>query len=205
MLSPEAKARLTRAVEEAEGKAGIEVVVVGFQRAVDYLDAAFRNALSAALVTLALVLLLPVEVHHDLVFPLVAAAAVGAFFLTRVPAVLRLTTTRARRELAIETAVARAFLARGVHKTRERVGMLVTWFDVEQSVRVVFDSGLEKEIPKDVRDRLVVALTSACLDDAQRPVAITALGEQVAPYVPHDATRANELDNAPTAGAGAAA
>ena len=86
-LSPEARSSITRAVEAAESVCGAEVVVVGYVRADGYLDTAFRNALVGALLALALVLMVPVEVHHDLVFPIVAVTAVGLFWLTRLTAV----------------------------------------------------------------------------------------------------------------------
>ena len=199
-LSPEARSSITRAVEAAESVCGAEVVVVGYVRADGYLDTAFRNGLVGALLALALVLMLPIEVHHDLVFPIVVVTAVGLFWLTRLTAVARLTTLAARKAMAVDAATAQAFLARGVHKTRERVGMMIVWFDLEETVRVVFDTGLEARVPKDVRARLTHDLVAACGSADRRAGAIAAVGAVLAPFVPRGDDDVDELDNAPTAG-----
>lgn len=201
-MTPEAHQRLTRAVEEAETHSGAEVVLVGFARADDYLDIAFRNALAATLTTVAAVLLSPFEVPHDAVFPIVAAVAVAVFFVSRHPAVSRLTSTSARRAVAVDAAVAQAFLRRGVHKTRERIGVLVAWFELEDTTRVVFDAGLEAKVPADVRAQIVQSLVKGCTggSDETRALAIAGLGARLAPFVPHDPNSADELDNAPTTG-----
>lgn len=202
-MTPQARERLTRAVEEAEAHSGAEVVVVGFARADAYLDIAFRNALGAVLVVVAAVLLTPAEVPHDAVFPLVALTALLVFFASRIPAVAKATSTTARRAVAIDSAVAQAFLTRGVHKTRERIGLLVAWFELEGTARVVFDSGLEAKVPADVRAKIVRALVDACSggSDEARATAIAALGARLGPFVPHEAGSVDELDNTPTAGA----
>ena len=199
-LSPEARSSITRAVEAAESVCGAEVVVVGYVRADGYLDTAFRNALVGALLALALVLMVPVEVHHDLVFPIVAVTAVGLFWLTRLTAVAKLTTLAARKAMAVEAATTQAFFSRGVHKTRERVGLLIVWFDLEESVRVVFDTGLEARVPRDVRARLTHDVVEACGKPDRRAEAIAAVGAVLAPYVPRGENDVDELANAPTIG-----
>jgi putative membrane protein len=201
-MTPDARLRLTRAVEHAESHSGAEVVLVGYARADGYLDIAFRNALAATLAMVGFVLLAPFEVPHDAVFPLTGLTALLAFFLSRIDAVARLTSTEARRTEAIDSAVAQAFFTRGVHKTRERIGMLVAWFELEGTARVVFDTGLEARVPADVRARIVQSIVDACAQstDEARAVAVAALGDSLAPFVPPDATRQNELDNAPTVG-----
>ncbi len=204
-MTPEARERLTRAVEEAEANSGIELVVVGYVRADGYLDVAFRNALGATLAVVALVLLSPAEVPHDAVFPMVALSAVAAFLISRLPAVARLTSTTARRALAIDAAVAQAFLRRGVHKTHDRIGVLVAWFELEGTTRVLFDAGLETRVPADVRARVVESLVAACTGapGEGRARAIADVGVRLAPFVPRDPHKKNQLDNAPTVGGAA--
>ena len=199
-LTAEHKTQITAAVAAAEAHCGVEVVVVGYDRADGYLDVALRNALAASLAALAAVLLLPVEIEHDLVFPIVAASTLGVFFLSRLPGILRLTSGAARRSRAVDDAVARAFVGRGVYKTRERVGLLLVWFDLEQTVRVMLDTGLESRIPVDVRNRLVADLAAAALDDGRRAAAIAAVGPLVQAFIPRSHDDVDELDNAPGAG-----
>jgi uncharacterized membrane protein len=182
-LTAEHKTQITAAVAEAEAHCGVEVVVVGYDRADGYLDVALRNALAASLA-----------------FPIVAASTLGVFFLSRLPGILRLTSGAARRSRAVDDAVARAFVGRGVYKTRERVGLLLVWFDLEQTVRVMLDTGLESRIPVDVRNRLVADLAAAALDDGRRAAAIAAVGPLVQAFIPRSHDDVDELDNAPGAG-----
>lgn len=201
MKPNEQHAALTRAVADAEQACGAEIVVVGYRNADGYLDVVLRNMLVLSLVALAAVLLVPVDIGHDLVFPIVAGAALLAFGLSRIDAVVKLTSSTARRLRAIDNAVARSFLTRGVHRTRDRIGMLVTWFELEGEVRVLFDSGLEARVPEDVRARVSASLHAAMLDDAQRAAAVTAIGTTFGPFVAHDASADNELADAVIGGA----
>jgi putative membrane protein len=201
MLTPESEQRIADAVGAAEAACGAEVVVVGYHQADSYAEVAWRNAVLAAVVALTAVILVPMEIDEHLVVPVVVAALVGAFLLSQLRPVLRLTSTKRARAAAVDNAVARAFVDRGVHKTRDRVGLLVVWCELERAVRVVFDSGLEHRVPKDVRAQMVKALDDAMLDDARRPAVIAALGQAIAPFVARGADDTNELADAPTRGA----
>ncbi len=192
---------ITRAVVEAESACGVEVVVVGYGSADSYLDIVFRNALVVTLLALTVVLVAPVEIDHDLVFPIIAVACLAGLLLSRLPMVQRLTSSAGRRGRAIENAVSRSFFMRGVTKTRQRVGLLVVWFELEQAVRVVFDIGLEAKIPADIRAKVSASLQAAMLDGQQRAAAIAAIGPAFAPFLPRDIDDVNELDDAQTTGA----
>lgn len=201
MKDNEHHAALSRAVSEAEQACGAEIVVVGYKNADGYLDIVLRNVLAVSLLALAVVLVAPIDIEHDFVFPIVSASALVSLWLSRIDAVLKLTSSSARRLRAIENAVARSFLTRGVHKTRERIGMLVAWFEFEGEVRVLFDSGLEARVPKDVRARVSASLHAAMLDEAQRARAVAAIGTTFGPFVPHDVNAANEIADAVLGGA----
>lgn len=187
---------LTRAVEAAEAACGAEVVVVGYRRADGYADVVFRAALLATIAALAATLFLPVEIEHDFAFPLIVGVTVIVLGLLQWPRLLGLLTPKARQQRAVDLVVGHTFLRRGVHKTGKRVGLLVMWFDLERTVRVVFDSGLEHHIPSHVRTQLTSTLHQQLLQPAQRAAAIAALGAAIAPFVPHDETSGNELGNA---------
>jgi uncharacterized membrane protein len=177
--------RLTRAVEEAERHTGCEVIVVGFACADGYLDVAFRNAFVVALVALGLVLMVPVDIHEVLVFPIVAGASLAAFWISHLPGVARVTSTRKRRGAAIRTAMAEAFLKQGVSRTRDRVGVLIAFFELERDAAVLFDTGLQARIPGDVETR------AAC---------ITAIGARLGAWVPRGTDDVDELPNTPKTG-----
>jgi uncharacterized membrane protein len=157
--------------------------------------------MSAALLSQAQVMLLPFEVHPEWVLPIVVLCTVLANFASKTRAVARLTSSTARRTLAVDNAVARSFFERGVHKTRDRIGMLVVWFDLEGVVRVVCDSGVDARVPEDVRARVFADLARDVVDEARRADAIAAIGRAFGPYVPRGADKVDELDNAPIVGA----
>ncbi len=191
--------RLTRAVEEAERHTGCEIVVVGFRRADGYLDVAFRNALVVALIVLGLVLLVPFDIPEVLVFPIVAGASLAVFWASRLPAVARATSTQRRREAAIRRAMAVAFQERGVSRTRQRVGVLVGFFELERETAVLFDVGLQARIPADVRASIAERLRSGCAgeDIESRAAAIAGMGTRLGAWVPRLADDVDELPNAP--------
>jgi uncharacterized membrane protein len=186
---------LTRAVEAAEAACGAEVVVVGYRRADGYGDVVFRAALLATIAALAATLFLPVEIEHDFAFPLIVGVTVVVLGLLRWSRMLALLTSKARQQRAVDLVVGHTFLRRGVHKTGKRIGLLVVWFDLERTVRVVFDSGLEHLVPAHVRTQLTSTLHQQLQQPAQRAAAIAAIGAALAPFVPHDSTSGDELGN----------
>jgi uncharacterized membrane protein len=194
--------RLTRAVEEAERHTGCEVIVVGFACADGYLDVAFRNAFVVALVALGLVLMVPVDIHEVLVFPIVAGASLAAFWISHLPGVARVTSTRKRRGAAIRTAMAEAFLKQGVSRTRDRVGVLIAFFELERDAAVLFDTGLQARIPGDVRASITETVRKGCAatDIETRAACITAIGARLGAWVPREANDVDELPNAPKTG-----
>ncbi len=194
--------RLTRAVEEAERHTGSEIVVVGFARADGYLDVAFRNASVVALAALGLVLMVPIDIHEVLVFPLVAGASLAAFWASRRAGIARATTTRERRNAAIRAAMAAAFLERGVTRTRDRVGVLIGFFELEREAAVLFDVGLQARIPDDVRASIAEHVRTRCAtaDLETREVTIAEVGKRLGAWVPRRTDDVDELPNAPTRG-----
>lgn len=194
MTAP-APSPITLAVRDAEAACGAEVVVVGYRAADPYLDIAWRNAAVGSLLALAFVLVVPVDIEHDFVFPIVALLTVLTLLASLAAPIVRLTSSKARRDHAVEVATQSAFFARGVHKTKERIGMLVVWFEREREVRVVFDRGLEQRVPEDVRALVSSRLHQAMLDDGARAAAIAAIGPTFAPFVPRAHDDDNELDD----------
>jgi uncharacterized membrane protein len=187
---------LTRAVEAAEAACGAEVVVVGYRRADGYGDVVFRTALLGTIAALAATLFLPVEIEHDFAFPLIVGVTVFVLALLRWSRVLAVLTSKARQKQAVDLIVAHTFLQRGVHKTGKRIGMLVMWFEFEQTVRVVFDTGIEHVVPGHVRTQLTSTLHQQLVKPEQRAAAIAAIGTTLAPFLPHDNSSGNELGDA---------
>ncbi len=194
--------RLTRAVEEAERHTGCEVVVVGFACADGYLDVAFRNAFIVSLVALALVLMLPIDFHEVLVFPIVAGASLTAFWASRLPGLTRATSTRERRGAAVRIAMAEAFLENGVSRTRDRVGVLIGFFELERDAAVLFDTGLQARVPADVRASIAETVRTGCAatDVERRAACIAAIGARLGAWVPRGSDDVDELSNAPKTG-----
>ena len=195
-MNAAAPASLNRAVVDAEAVCGAEVVVVGYRAADAYVDVAWRNAAIGTLIALAAVLVVPFEVEHSWVLPIVAVVTVLTLLASLASPIVRLTSSKARRDHAVDIATKAAFVTRGVYRTRARIGMLVVWFERERAVRVVFDSGLEKAIPSDVRAVVSARLHAAMLDADSRAAAVTAIGAAFAPFLPREDDDENELDDA---------
>ena len=199
-MTNQAQNLLTQAVETAESFTNAELVVVGYARADAYLDIAFRNALFATLLTLATTFLSPMEIPHDVALPMISLISLATFLASRLPAIIRLTSSKSRRSHAIDTTVAHAFLSKGVHRTHDHTGLLIAFFELERSTQVVFDTGLESRIPDEVKTKIVQSLLQASTvrNHHALPDAVAALGKLLAPFIPKTADDLNELPDQAT-------
>ena len=77
------------------------------------------------------------------------------------PAVKRALTPRAMRQREVLRAARATFVERGVHRTRDRSGVLVYISWLEREVELVVDTGVERALPGEVRNDAVRSLTAA--------------------------------------------
>lgn len=128
--------------------------------------------------------------------PFVAGALVGAATLLA-PGLVRLLTTRAMRRRAVEEAARAAFVARGVHHTRGRTGVLVYCALSERVAVVVADDGVLRTVDAEAWRRATDAIDAALpAGGLATAAAIRALAPLLTAAVPRGADDVNELPDA---------
>lgn len=149
-LDDEARAAFARAIEHLEQRSAIEVVVAVRRRSAGYFHA---NALVGAIVWFAaLAAMLYAEelfgLMSILVDPLVVGTIAGVAVHWLSP-IKRLLTPQAMRDRLVMQAARATFVERGVHRTRDRSGVLVYISWLEQQVVVLGDAGAERALGND--------------------------------------------------------
>jgi putative membrane protein len=161
-LDAAARAAFTRAVEAIEQGSAAEVVVAVRRRSAAYLHANVAVGVAIAVAGLAAML------YSDHVFaltsilvdPFVVGGIAGAV-VELLPAVKRLLSPRALRQREVLRAARAAFVERGVHRTRDRSGILIYLSWLEREVAVVVDAGIERALPAEVHADAIRSLTAA--------------------------------------------
>ena len=136
------------AVTRAEARTSAEIVVVAAPRSASYRDVALAVGGGVAWLALGFLLLSPWRFAPGwilLELPLLAAAA--AWAASRIPALLRLTTTSRRRAREVTRAARAAFQEHAVGSTRGRTGLLVYVSLLERRVVVLPDAGIRGVVP----------------------------------------------------------
>jgi putative membrane protein len=198
-LSAEQAQRLSRAVEVAESKTSLELVVTLLPRSRAYLLAPAALGVAAALITLGLVLFLEEpEVDPAVVTPLVGLAGIVCTWLASLLPV-RWVSRAPTRAAAVETQAHAAFSRQGVHGTTGRTGVLVLLSLAEGEARVVADRGVVTAIPEDVRREWQSQLSAvaARFDVEQLAKEVEAMGARAGGYLPRQKDDVDELPNAP--------
>jgi putative membrane protein len=161
-LDAAARTAFASAVEAIERGSAAEVVVAMRRRSGGYLHANLAIGVAAAVAGLAAMLFSA----HDfalssiLIDPFVVGGLAGAL-VELLPAVKRALTPRAMRQREVLRAARATFVERGVHRTRDRSGILVYLSWLEREVELVVDTGVERALPGEVRDDAVRSLTAA--------------------------------------------
>ena len=202
-MNPEEHERIAQAIRDAEAATSGEIYCVVARRS----DGYFFSASLAVTVSI-------------LVISLGVAFAIEAWWLT-----MRLPVFVAAQLLALATALAlvyalpglriglaprrwqymrahdnalKQFLARNVHLTAERTGVLIFVSLAERYAEIVADAGIDARVPQDLWDSIVAGL----IDDARRHrladgfvTAIAAVGALLAEHFPVGAGDVNELDD----------
>jgi putative membrane protein len=102
-----------------------------------------------------------------------------------------------RHRAAHDNAV-RQFLARNIHLTAARTGVLIFVSLAEHYAEVIADSGIDSRVEQRVWDDVVRDLTAAARDDRLADgfvTAIEAVGRVLAEHFPLSPGDANELDD----------
>ncbi|MDP4004554.1 TPM domain-containing protein [Methylobacterium sp. NEAU K] len=197
VLSPEACARLARAVSRAEAGTSGEIVVMISRRAGTYRSVVLLAALIAALIlpwplialtgwSAASILL----AQAALVAAILAASQNERLRLTLVPR--RLRGARARE------AGQRAFWCRGLNRTRSRTGVLLYLSLAERHAEIVTDLEVLRHIPPESWDGILADLVRALARgdvEGGLTAAVERVGTCLAEHLPAGPRDPDELPN----------
>jgi putative membrane protein len=161
-LDAAARAAFTGAIEDIERGSAAEVVVAVRRRSARHVHANVIVGAAAAFAGLAAMLFSAHEfaLGSILIDPFVVGGLAGAL-VELLPDVKRWLTPRTVRQRAVQAAARAAFVERGVHRTRDRSGVLVYISWLEREVAVVADSGIERAMSAEARTAAARAMTGA--------------------------------------------
>ncbi|MGN6468351.1 MAG: TPM domain-containing protein [Rhizobiaceae bacterium] len=202
-MTPEEHARVAEAVRRAEANTSGEIFCV-LARASDsyFFPSAFFVTLAVLVVGLVVAILLelwwftiglPEFAALELLGVLAALAVLRAFPALRVHYVPH----SVRRRRAHDNAV-RQFLARNIHLTDERTGVLLFLSVEERYAEVIADSGINARVEQKDWDRIVSLLVSHAGRDRLADgfcEAVAEVGALLARHFPPRANDRNELDD----------
>ncbi|MBZ9806713.1 TPM domain-containing protein [Mesorhizobium sp. BR1-1-9] len=202
-ISPQDHERIAGAIRAAESRTDGEIYCVVAHGSGNYFfPAAFVAALATLLVSLAVAYgleawWLTIRLPHFVIAQLLALACflllLWAFPGLRIHMVPR----RLRYQTAHDNAL-KQFLARNVHRTTARTGVLVFVSVTERYAEVVADSGIDAKVGQHVWDDVVRELTAHAGDDRLADgfvKAIQSVGAVLAEHFPVTSGDTNELDD----------
>lgn len=184
LLSPADLAAIEAAVRETEARTTGEIYCVIAQESSSYREIPIAWATGVALLGPALLLLAGVHVEApDLLGGWTAAqvasvaeaaarrALIGAVLLqgalfaltlavASIPAVRRFLTPRALKRERVRKRAQEQFVAKNLHATRERTGVLIYVSFAEHMAELIADEGIASQVEADTWDRAMAALTT---------------------------------------------
>ncbi|MER8711259.1 TPM domain-containing protein [Mesorhizobium sp. M1295] len=202
-ISPEDHERIADAIRAAESKTDGEIYCVVAHASDGYFfPAAFMAMLGMLVVSLAVgygleAWWLSIRLPHFVIAELLALASV-LILLWALPALrIHLVPRRLRYQAAHANAM-KQFLARNVHRTAARTGVLVFVSIAERYAEAVADSGIDSRVGQHVWDGVVRDLTAHAGDDRLADGfvrAVEAVGAVLAEHFPVSTGDSNELDD----------
>lgn len=161
-LDEPARAGFAKAIKAIEDASALEVVVALRRSSGGYRHA---NAIAFVIVAFAGLATMLFSAHEfgipSILLDPFIVGAVAAGLVELAPAIKRVMTPQAVRERVVRRAARATFVERGVHRTRDRSGVLLYLSWLEQRAVVVADSGLDHLLPADALAALEHTLTSA--------------------------------------------
>jgi putative membrane protein len=196
-LDDDARVAFKRAIESIEAVSAVEVVVAVRRRSQSYRQANTLVGILVAFVSLAAMLFAKhaFSLTAILVDPFLVGLAAGAL-VELLPGVKRVLTPRAQRRMQVHRAARATFVERGVHATRDRVGLLVYISWLEQEVALIPDLGLARTLPAEALTRMEQALSvEMSRSGASVAAALERLADELRAAAPVGANDLNELSN----------
>lgn len=196
-------ARVSEAIRAAEKTTSGEIYCVLARTSDGYFHAA-ATVLSASLMVVSLLVALWLDTTWHMisistfVIAQLLAMAAGIALLWFVPALrIRLVPKRVRYAKAHANAV-RQFLARNIHTTSARTGVLVFVSLAERYAEVVADAGINQKVPQEAWNGMVAELVSAASSGRLTEGfegAVAAAGRLLSEHFPPVGGDRNELDD----------
>jgi putative membrane protein len=202
-ISPQDHARIADAIRAAEKKTDGEIYCVVARQSDGYFfPAAFTTAIGMLVASLAIAWALEawwfsIRLPHFVLAQMLAFACVLAL-LWLVPGLRIHLVPKRQRYQAAHANAAKQFLARNVHLTAARTGVLIFVSLAERYAEVVADSGIDERVEQHVWDGVVRDLTAHAGDDRLADGfvrAVGAVGEVLAEHFPVSEGDINELDD----------
>ena len=191
-MDEQSLAKITAAVTDAEKRTSGEIVVVIAERSGRYQEARAVFALVASSVaTLAAVVIDP-DIHASWLL-LNGFVALAAYAIASVPMFARFLVDGDHRAKAVASAAKLAFVDRGVHRTRDRSGVLVYLSLLERRVQIIGDENVHKVVGDDGWKKYVARIVE---DPAATAAVVADIGALLAGSFPRRADDKNELPDA---------
>jgi putative membrane protein len=187
--------KIRNAVRAAESRTRGEIVPMIVPASARYRDVGYRVGLAAGLLVLTTLITIDSEWMpwgwHAANAGWLLLAVVGAYALGQwagtFPIVIRLFTPAERMAMKVRLRAEQAFYQHGLHKTRDRTGILILVSLLEQRVHVLADKGINERVPPGTWDRIVAGIIDGIR--AGRPTdslcdAIARCGDVLARFCP---------------------
>ena len=196
-------ARVSRAISDAEAHTSGEIYCVVAQRSSSYFYAAsFLVFIALLIVSLGAALLLEAR-WVTLRLPLFVAAqclaaASALAVIALFPGFRLLLVPRRFQYLRAHDNAVKQFLARNVHMTQERTGVLVFVSLAEHYAEVIADGGINSRVEQDEWDAIVAELVAHARRDEIAEgfvVAVGMVGKLLQTHFPPKAVNPNELND----------
>lgn len=202
-LTPQEHQRVTEAIRKAESRTSGEIYCVVARSSADYFfPAAFLALVSILIGSLILAFVLEqwwisVRLPWFVAAQLLAAACTVLVLWLSPRLRILLVPHRLRHRRAHDNA-SKQFLARNVHLTAHRTGVLLFVSIEERYAEVVADSGIDQKVSQETWQGLVATLVGAARDDRIADGFVTAIddaGAVLAAHFPVGVGDINELDD----------
>jgi putative membrane protein len=202
-MTPEEHARIAAAVQAAEASTSGEIYCVVARSSDSYFfPAAFMVTLAVVVVSLAVAYALDLWWYElepmMLVIAQIVTVACALIVLALFPAIrIHLVPLRQRYRHAHDNAM-KQFLARNIHITTARTGVLLFVSLAERYAEVVADAGINGRVPQETWDSVVAGLTAHAKKGRIADgfiEAIGVVGSLLAAHFPVTAENVNELDD----------
>ena len=202
-ISQEDRQRIAAAIRDAEMQTGGEIYAVLAQRSDDYFYVAGFIACCGMIISAVIAAFVPQYYWFDLSLPKFALAILAAFIclialLALVPALRMVLVPHRVRYRRAHLNALQQFIARNVHLTNKRTGILLFVSLAERYAEVVADAGINERVDQQDWNAIVATLSNHA---AQGTIAdgfieaISRAGALLAQHFPKETGDKNELED----------